>query len=93
VVFVSAVMLSVALFLVLLAEPHGPLDLAFEVFSAFSTTGLSTGVTPRLGTPGKVLVLLTMYVGRVGPLTLALAFSGRAAAPPVQLPHERVLIG
>ena len=93
VVFVSAVMLSVALFLVLLAEPHGPLDLAFEVFSAFSTTGLSTGVTPRLGTTGKVLVLLTMYVGRVGPLTLALAFSGRAAALPVQLPHERVLIG
>jgi trk system potassium uptake protein TrkH len=54
---------------------------------------LSTGVTPRLGTTGKVLVLLTMYVGRVGPLTLALAFSGRAAALPVQLPHERVLIG
>jgi trk system potassium uptake protein TrkH len=93
VVFMSAALLSVALFLLLLLEPHPPLELAFESFSAFSTTGLSTGVTPKLSAAGKVLVLLTMLVGRVGPLTLALAISGRADAPPVQLPNERVLIG
>jgi trk system potassium uptake protein len=93
VVFVSSGMLSLALFLLLLVEPHAPLELAFEAFSAFSTTGLSTGVTPKLSTAGKVLVLLTMYVGRIGPLTLALAISGRSEAPPVQLPSERVLIG
>lgn len=93
VVFVSSGMLSVLLFLLLLLEPHPPLELAFEAFSAFSTTGLSTGVTPKLSVAGKVVVLLTMYVGRIGPLTLALAISGRAAAPPVQLPSERVLIG
>jgi len=90
---VSAALLSVALFLLLLLEPHAPLELAFEAFSAFSTTGLSTGVTPKLGTSGKLLVLLTMYIGRIGPLTLALAISGRTDAPPLQLPHERVLIG
>jgi trk system potassium uptake protein TrkH len=93
VVFVSSGMLCVALFALLLVEPHPPLDLAFEVFSAFSTTGLSTGVTPKLSTPGKLLIMLTMYVGRIGPLTLALAISGRAESPPVQLPSERVLIG
>jgi len=93
VVFVSAALLSVAIFLLLLLEPHAPLELAFEAFSAFSTTGLSTGVTPKLGLGGKVLILLTMFVGRIGPLTLALAISGRTVAPPVQLPHERVLIG
>lgn len=93
VVFVSTGMLSLALFLLLLVEPHAPLEIAFEAFSAFSTTGLSTGLTPKLSTPGKLLVLLTMYVGRIGPLTVALAISGRAEAPPVQLPSERVLIG
>ncbi|MEY4548357.1 MAG: hypothetical protein RL685_4552 [Pseudomonadota bacterium] len=93
VVFMSAALLSVAIFALLLVEPHPPLELAFEAFSAFSTTGLSTGVTPELSGAGKVLVLLTMYVGRIGPLTLALAISGRADAPPVQLPSERVLIG
>ncbi len=93
VVFMSAILLSVALFLLLLLEPHPPLELAFEAFSAFSTTGLSTGVTPELSGAGKLLVLLTMYVGRIGPLTFALAISGRADAPPVQLPNERVLIG
>lgn len=93
VVFLSAVVLSFAVFLLLLVEPHPPLELAFEAFSAFSTTGLSTGVTPELSAAGKVLVLLTMFVGRIGPLTFALAISGRADAPPVQLPSERVLIG
>ena len=43
--------------------------------------------------PGKVLVLLSMYIGRIGPLTLALAVSGQAEVSRVQLPSENVLIG
>jgi trk system potassium uptake protein TrkH len=54
---------------------------------------LSTGITPQLSVPGEVLVLLTMYIGRIGPLTLALAISGRAKASRLALPSERVLIG
>lgn len=93
VAFLSIGILSVAIFLLLLVETHPPLALAFEAFSAFSTTGLSTGITPDLSVPGKVLILLTMYIGRIGPLTLALAISIRAQALRVQLPSERVLIG
>ena len=93
VAFLSIGILSVALFLLLLLENHAPLDLAFETFSAFSTTGLSTGVTPLLGSAGKLLILLTMYVGRIGPLTLAMAISIRTEPQRVQLPNERVLIG
>lgn len=93
VAFSSFCLLSVLLFLLLLVDAHAPLDVAFEVFSAFSTTGLSTGITPELGVAGKLLVLLTMYIGRIGPLTLALAISGRAEAPRLLLPSERVLIG
>lgn len=91
--FLSIGIVSVALFSMLLLEQHPPLELAFEVFSAFSTTGLSTGITPRLSPAGKVLILLTMYVGRIGPLTLALAVARRNEPVHMQLPAERVLIG
>jgi trk system potassium uptake protein len=93
VAFSSICLVSMLLFLLLLIEKHPPLSIAFEVFSAFSTTGLSTGITPELSVPGKVLVLLTMYIGRIGPLTLALAISGRAEGARISLPSERVLIG
>ena len=46
-------------------------DLMFEVFSGLGTTGLSTGVTPFLSVPSKILLMLTMYVGRLGPLSVA----------------------
>lgn len=93
VAFSSFGLLSVFIFLLLLVERHAPLAIAFEVFGGFSTTGLSTGITPALSPAGKLLVLATMYIGRIGPLTLALAVSGRVHQPQIQLPNERVLIG
>ncbi|RJO68786.1 MAG: ATPase [Myxococcales bacterium] len=47
-------------------------DLLFEQLSAFGTVGLSTGVTPQLSAAGRLWIILTMFVGRLGPLTLAL---------------------
>ena len=93
VAFMSMVLVFVVLFLLLLLEPHAPLELAFEVVSAFSTTGLSTGVTPTLSTSGKLLITFTMFVGRIGPLTLALALARAARTRAVELPEERVMIG
>lgn len=53
-------------------EPHLRLvDLLFEVTSAFGTVGLSTGITPDLGADSKLLSILIMYIGRLGPLTIA----------------------
>jgi len=52
-------------------------DLLFESFSAFSTVGLSRGVTPALPALGQLLIILTMFVGRLGPLTLALSLTQR----------------
>jgi trk system potassium uptake protein TrkH len=65
----------------------------FEVFSAFGTVGLSTGITPYLSVVGKVILILTMYAGRVGPLTLALIVAGREPAPAVEYPEETTMIG
>lgn len=91
--FMSIGLLGTALFLLLVVESHAPVAIAFEAFSAFTTTGLSTGITPELSTTGKLLVTLTMYIGRIGPLTLGLVFSRREHALPIQVPEERVLIG
>jgi trk system potassium uptake protein TrkH len=93
VAFLSLAIVVAASTLLLLLEPHDPLDLGFEVMSAFTTTGLSTGVTPKLGVPGKLLITLMMFIGRIGPLTLALAFSLSAKTRAVALPQERVMIG
>jgi trk system potassium uptake protein TrkH len=93
VAFLSMVLVFVVFVALLLLERHPPLELAFETVSAFSTTGLSTGVTPNLSTAGKVLITLTMFIGRIGPLTLALALARAAQDRAVAFPQERVLIG
>jgi trk system potassium uptake protein TrkH len=93
VVFLSVSIVLGGYFLLLLIEPHPPLELAFEAVSAFSTTGLSTGVTGELSTPGKLVIALLMFVGRIGPMTLVLAISARSEFKAVKLPEERVLIG
>ena len=59
-------------------EPDLPLrDVMFEVISGLGPTGLSTGVTPQLGTASRILLMLTMYVGRLGPLSVATLPVGR----------------
>jgi trk system potassium uptake protein TrkH len=93
VAFLSMCIVMTAFFLLLLLESHAPLDLAFEAVSAFSTTGLSTGITPALSAPGKILICVLMFIGRIGPLTLALALAAKAEHRAVTLPNERVLIG
>jgi trk system potassium uptake protein TrkH len=93
VAFLSMSIVFGVVMLMLLLEPHAPLELMFEVVSAFSTTGLSTGITPELSVPGKLVITLTMFVGRIGPLTLALALAASARTEAVELPAERVMIG
>lgn len=65
----------------------------FEVVSAFSTVGLSLGLTAEMGTAGRLLIILTMLVGRLGPLTVALAFAYREKQPLVRYPEEKVMLG
>lgn len=69
------------------------LQLAFEEVSAFATTGLSTGITAGLSVPGKIVVIVTMFVGRIGPLTLAFALSTRAVSSSYKYPSAHVMVG
>lgn len=70
------------------------LDLLFEATSAFATVGLSTGITPGLSTFGRIAIILTMFVGRVGPLTLAFAMAQRSCNKNyIKYPEEKIMIG
>jgi len=83
---------GVALFLSFI-ENFNFLDILFETFSAFGTVGLSRGLTPHLTNWGKMIIIITMLVGRIGPLTLALAIAGRRAVRLYEYPEESIIIG
>ena len=69
------------------------LKVLFEVTSAFGTVGLSTGITSQLSALGKILISMTMFAGRIGPLTLALALAMRKERAVYKYPEERVMVG
>ena len=68
----------------------GPLDLLFEGVSAFGTVGLSSGATSQLSVLGQCVLMLTMLVGRLGPLTIALAIAQGPEVEQYRLPQEHV---
>jgi potassium uptake TrkH family protein len=69
------------------------LRLLFESVSAFGTVGYSTGITAGLSAAGKIVLILTMLVGRIGPLTIVLAMSRQAIPRKYQYPPETVMMG
>lgn len=70
-----------------------PLGTLFEVVSAFGTVGLSTGITPNLTSAGKILISSMMFMGRLGPLTLALALAKKGISAHYSYPEESVMVG
>lgn len=92
-VVLSATIIFIVLFFLLLLEPFSFEDLMFEAVSAFGTVGLSTGITPLLSTLGKLLISLLMYVGRIGPLTLIYAFAVRQGTVNLSYAEEKIAIG
>ncbi|HUU43072.1 MAG TPA: potassium transporter TrkG, partial [Planctomycetota bacterium] len=75
------------------AEPLMLRQVFFEVVSAFGTVGLSTGITRLLTSAGKVIIIITMLVGRIGPLTLVLALGQRHRGADYDYPEENLMIG
>ena len=77
-----------------LTEPDIPfVDLLFDTVSAFGTNGTTTGIVPDLSLAGKSIFMVAMFVGRLGPLTLALALAPREEASLYSFARERVKIG
>ncbi len=69
------------------------LDVLFEVVSAFATVGLSMGITPELSDAGRVLIAVLMFIGRLGPLTIAYAMLPARAHGHYKYAEERIMIG
>lgn len=88
-------LVGAAITLLLVTEPSLRFErTAFEAVSAFGTVGLSAGVTPLLSDTGRVVIIVLMYLGRIGPLTLATALMRKPHEDPdLAYPHEEVLVG
>ncbi len=92
-VFLSLVFISLAILLLTIVEPgKNATDLIFEVFSAFSTVGLSHGITSDLSMLGKYVIIVTMFIGRIGALTFLSSLLKKIRHKNYQYPSEGVLI-
>lgn len=89
----SLILLTVMIFLLLLIEPFDFEDIVFEAISAFGTVGLSRGITASLSNIGQMIIIMLMYFGRVGPLTLIFALTTAKSKTVFQYVEEKVAIG
>jgi len=98
----SLAVLSISLLVVIsvtmalsITENKNFLDIFYEATSAFATVGLSVGITPSISNLGKLILCMTMFIGRLGPVTMAIAFSLRQNKKntAIKYPEEKVLVG
>ncbi|MEO5966007.1 MAG: potassium transporter TrkG [Candidatus Limnocylindrales bacterium] len=88
-----AVVFGATLLLEVIGARGAFLPIAFEVVSAFGTVGHTAGLTPTLGDPALLVLVVAMFVGRLGPLTLVLALSARARPVSYRPAVETIRIG
>ncbi|WP_261808951.1 TrkH family potassium uptake protein [Nonomuraea sp. C10] len=89
----SAALVAFCTYVLLVLTPHGLDQVLFEVIAAFSTAGLSTGITNEIPPAGHVLLIVLMFVGRIGPLTIGSALALKERARRYELPEERMIVG
>lgn len=93
IIALSLIVIGIGVFFLSWAEPDKDIKkVVFEVFSAYSTVGLSMGITGNLGEGGKVILILVMFVGRVSMLTLVIAFMKQSKQLKYRYPTEDILI-
>lgn len=89
----SFLVIGISVFLVKYFDPQLPLvNVAFECFSAFSTVGLSLGITGELSNPSRIVIIFTMFLGRVGTLTLMVGFLRNIRTLNYHYPSESIFI-
>ena len=90
---VSFLVLCTAILALSVAENGSLTDIAYEVTSAIATVGLSRDYTAELNLAGKIIIILCMYLGRIGPISMAIAISNREKPSLLSYPHEDVTVG
>lgn len=89
---ISVLLILTAVFILNMTEPKPFLDILFEVVSAFGTAGLSMGITADLSPLGKVIMIFIMFLGKLGPLTLAFSLA-RPEQENIRYSSEDILTG
>lgn len=95
-IFILSLLVVTFMFGILLVVEQNsiaPDSLLFETISAFGTVGLSTGITPHLSAVGKLCIIVCMFFGRLGPLTVALLIGKTRVRQTIRYPDEEVLVG
>lgn len=91
---IMSVIVMGAILLLVGIEPMGLKDIVFETFSAMGTVGLTRGITGDFSTAGKFIICVVMFAGRIGPISLVMAFNSRKKTNNVrELAEARILIG
>lgn len=90
---VSFAVMLMAVILLAAVQPGDFLDCLFEVISAIATVGLSRDFTTQLTLAGRLILIVTMYIGRIGPISLALFFNAKRFVNLKTYPEERVSVG
>jgi potassium uptake TrkH family protein len=92
--FFASGIVFIGVFILTITDPEIPiLQLVFEEVSAFATVGLTTGITPNLSTAGKIVLMCSMFIGRIGILTLAFTLSNKVVSQNYKLPNAHIMVG
>ena len=84
---------TAAIILVFIESDFSLMEIIFEVSSAFGTVGLSLGITPELSTGGKVVIMILMFIGKIGMFTFLFFMGGKPEKHSYHYPKERIIIG
>lgn len=93
VTMVAVLLCFTSVIILTITEDHTLIEIIFEVCSAFGTTGLSLGITPDLSAVGKCVIMILMFIGRVGILSFLFMIGGKEKKANYHYPKERLIIG
>lgn len=94
VILLACMMVLISTMVLALSEKSATLiQIVFEITSAFGTCGMSLGLTEDLSSFGKIIIMLLMFIGRVGLISFLYSLGGKSEKPKFHYPKERVIIG
>ena len=93
IIFISFLESMVAIICMCILENGESVDIIFEVYSALGTVGLSRDYTTTIGLAGKIILCICMFLGRIGPITMVIAFTMRDTKTALRLPKGKITVG
>lgn len=93
ILMIGALWVAFVIFVMLIVEPYSLVDISYEVVSAFATVGLTRNLTPSLTTFSQILLIISMYLGRVGTMTLVFALANKKQRSLYKEAYGNIIIG